>query len=560
MNRPLATSALALILAAGPALSDVTPAEVWDTLQDDMEQMGYSVEVGDRDEQGDVLSLSQIVMTMTDENDGRTTMTLPQVTLTDLGDGTVRSVIEGQMTLESRLVPVEGEAPVGFSMEMDMPGNETVTSGSPEGLRHDMRMPTVTLAGRVLDSETEVPVTATLTNLTAVQNVARAQDGSSTHTYEGRADTMEAELTASGPSLSEPGTDDAAEAPADAPATDAPTTDAPTADAPATDAPTTDAPATQAETAPVTPDADAAGTDRFATRLSLTDLAFEGEGSNPGGEVNFSNEPTAALEAGLGGQASFTMGETRLTFDASATRAEGPRNETQGALQAASGSLTFALGRDGMSYEGALSDMSTELTATDMPFPIAYGAAENRFSVTIPVLASEQAQPFAFRYVLDGLTLDDAIWQALDPEATLPRDPASLTIDLDGKTLLSENFLDTTAPSTDPNAPPPMLPRSLNIREIALDAVGASIDLTGALTFGEDPTAPTGSISGTFGGVNTLLDRLVAMGVVPQEQLMGPRMMMAMFARPVEGAEDQLETEIEFREGGAIFANGQQIQ
>ena len=41
---------------------------------------------------------------------------------------------------------------------------------------------------------------------------------------------------------------------------------------------------------------------------------------------------------------------------------------------------------------------------------------------------------------------------------------------------------------------------------------------------------------------------------------MGPRMMMAMFARPVEGNPDQLQTEIEFREGGAIFANGQQIQ
>ena len=551
MNRPLATSALALILAAGPALSDVTPAEVWDSLQADMERMGYTVEIGTRDAQGEVLSLSQIVMTMTDENGGRTTMTLPQVVLTDLGDGTVRSVIEGQMTLDSRVVPVEGEKPVGFSMEMDMPGNETVTSGSPEALRHDMSMPTVTLAGRVLDSESAVPMTATLTNVTGVQNVARAEDGSSTHTYEGRAEAMEAELTATGPALSEPTDGTGADAPADAPAAEAPATETPDAQAQA---------GTETETAPGTPGADPAATDRFATRLSLADLVFQGEGSTPAGQVNFADDPTAALEAGLDAQASVTLGETRITFDASAATAQGLRNDTQGSMQAASGTLDFALGRDGMSYEGAMSDLAAEFSATDMPFPVAYGATENRFSVTIPVLASEQAQPFAFRYVLDGLTLDDAIWQALDPEATLPRDPASLTIDLDGKTLLSQNVLDTTAPELDPNAPPPMLPRSLNIRAIALDAVGATIDLSGALTFGDDPTAPTGSISGTFGGVNTLLDRLVAMGVVPQDQLMGPRMMMAMFARPVEGAEDQLETEIEFREGGSIFANGQQIQ
>ena len=55
-------------------------------------------------------------------------------------------------------------------------------------------------------------------------------------------------------------------------------------------------------------------------------------------------------------------------------------------------------------------------------------------------------------------------------------------------------------------------------------------------------------------------DKLVAMGLVPQEQMMGMRMMMAMFAKPAEGNPDQLNSEIEFREGGQIFANGQQVK
>ena len=41
---------------------------------------------------------------------------------------------------------------------------------------------------------------------------------------------------------------------------------------------------------------------------------------------------------------------------------------------------------------------------------------------------------------------------------------------------------------------------------------------------------------------------------------MGLRMMLAMFTQTVEGDPDRLETQLEFREGGAIFANGQQVK
>ena len=90
--------------------------------------------------------------------------------------------------------------------------------------------------------------------------------------------------------------------------------------------------------------------------------------------------------------------------------------------------------------------------------------------------------------------------------------------------------------------------------------MGAKADITGALEFGDNPNEPVGTLNGTFEGVNGLMDKLVAMGLVPQEQMMGMRMMMAMFAKPAEGNPDQLTSEIEFREGGQIFANGQQVK
>jgi hypothetical protein len=54
------------------------------------------------------------------------------------------------------------------------------------------------------------------------------------------------------------------------------------------------------------------------------------------------------------------------------------------------------------------------------------------------------------------------------------------------------------------------------------------------------------------------LDTLVAMGFIPEDQVMGARMMLAMFAKPGE-TPDSLVSTIEFKDGG-LFANGQQLQ
>ncbi len=58
--------------------------------------------------------------------------------------------------------------------------------------------------------------------------------------------------------------------------------------------------------------------------------------------------------------------------------------------------------------------------------------------------------------------------------------------------------------------------------------------------------------------MNQLIDNLIAMGVLPDDQAMGFRMMLGMFTRPGAGG-DQVTSLIEFRDGG-IFANGQPLQ
>ncbi|TJZ92176.1 DUF2125 domain-containing protein [Paracoccus gahaiensis] len=538
MSRPLATSALALILGAGPLLADVTPNEVWQNLRDGYEQMGYQVQVGSEEGSGDQLSLSDVVLTAEDETASDMTLTIPRIDLAATGDGAVRSVVEGRMVLQMRDTLPEGEE-VGITLTLDAPGNQTLSSGSADEMQHSFVMPTLVLEGRTLDDSDEVPVTATLTNVEGTQTNATAADGSAAQTYLGSADMLEMQISATGPAA---GTDP----------------DMPSEDMPSDDA----APEAEGEaTAPT----DTAATDSFDATFRISDLTLEGEGTSPAGDLNFGNQPAAALEAGFSGAGRFAMGAIAGSFTSATTGGEGEDATASGEFAAASGALAVSMSAEGLTYEGSSTDMTTQLTSSGMPFPISYAAALNSFRLAMPVVASEEEQSFSLLYALEGLTLDDAIWQALDPEAALPRDPASLTIDLEGQTILSQNFMDpefADGSQTGPDGEPvmPYQPRSLSINDLSLDAIGASVQMSGDLTFGDDPSQPVGTVTGLFSGIDTLLDSLATMGVVPQDQLMAPRMMMAMFARPVEGNPDQLQTEIEFREGGSIFANGQQIQ
>jgi hypothetical protein len=54
------------------------------------------------------------------------------------------------------------------------------------------------------------------------------------------------------------------------------------------------------------------------------------------------------------------------------------------------------------------------------------------------------------------------------------------------------------------------------------------------------------------------MDNLVAMGLLPEEQVMGARMMLGLFTVPT--GDDQLTTTIEVNAEGQILANGQRLQ
>ena len=70
---------------------------------------------------------------------------------------------------------------------------------------------------------------------------------------------------------------------------------------------------------------------------------------------------------------------------------------------------------------------------------------------------------------------------------------------------------------------------------------------------------PSGTLNLMLTGGNALLDTLVNMGLVPEDQAMGARMMLGMFARPGDGP-DTLVSTIQVNEDGSVLANGQRIK
>jgi hypothetical protein len=107
---------------------------------------------------------------------------------------------------------------------------------------------------------------------------------------------------------------------------------------------------------------------------------------------------------------------------------------------------------------------------------------------------------------------------------------------------------------------------ALTLKELQVKIAGADLTGSGAFTFNNDDLetfdglpAPTGDINLKLVGGNGLLDNLIKMGMVPQDEAMGVRMMMGLFAVAGDG-EDTLTSKIEVKDDGSIFANGQRLK
>jgi len=219
-----------------------------------------------------------------------------------------------------------------------------------------------------------------------------------------------------------------------------------------------------------------------------------------------------------------------------------------------------------LSLDGGMFRLHSEMGALDytvtpdmsvMPLPpFNASIASGMMELQVPVAPSEDFRDVAVGLKFNGLTLGDTVWGMFDPDGKLPRDPANLELDLDARMQLNEDLSDA------PSAGSPMNVgevESVDLNSLLLSAAGALITAKGAVTMDNSGPVPmpNGAVDINVEGVQTLTQKLVDLGLIPQ-MYVGVVMGAIMgFSKPV--GDDAFTSKIEFKDG-SILANGQQIQ
>ncbi|HEY9039462.1 MAG TPA: DUF2125 domain-containing protein [Roseovarius sp.] len=496
------TAGAILCITAGTAIADVTPAQVWNDWKATMTGYGFAVTANETPAGSD-LKLSDIVLSMDAPEDGADTeVTFPELMLSDNGDGTVSITFPESMPLS---VSVEGPEPVSFDLIYTTADMDMTVSGDEAEMIYAYTAGSVGVAMENLVAEGE-PVDFGAASI-AMQDVT------------GRTVITAGDLRQSDQQIS---------------------------------------------SGPVTYEIAAIDPEDPASKLNMTgqidSIQMLSVVAIPEGMGM--TDMAAALAGGFAVDGSYAFGPGSSAFEITEEDAV-----TQGTSTSSGGTLSVNMNEDGVQYGGTSNDVAVEITSPDLPFPVAMAMKEAKFALDVPIAKKEEAQDFALTFVLGDLTVSDAIWALFDPQSKLPRDPATLALEMTGKARVMANLMDPAQmEAVEEGTQVPAELDALSLDRVLLRLAGAELTGEGDLTFDNTDKVsyggmpkPVGDIALKLTGANALLDKLVAMGLLPEEQVMGTRMMMSMFTVPGEG-EDTLTSKIEFNEEGQVLANGQRLK
>lgn len=490
------TSALAL--AAGPALADITPSEVWDDWQSLLARYGADLTFDRTSNDGDAISIIGLSAAIP-VADGASLWELGTLTFADNGDGTVTVEMDDELPFTLNVTGPDGEdGIVGFTVRQ--PDAKLIASGTPDNLRYDFDYPTVEMTDFIMEGPEvpdDVPVDFdfTLSALTGFVEFTGAD--ARTYDSETALDLLSLVMNFRGETPEE-------------------------------------------------------GSGAFS--LTMKDLTQTTRGSV--GNIAPNMSLAQLIEAGTTQIGSGTHGE--VTYDIIVDTSDG---SFQMAAAALSGEISGAMDKNGISYGGTTNDVTVSIGGSTIPLPpLTFRMAQSGGAFSMPLVPGDDPQPFALSFTMVGLEIDDMLWGMIDPAGALPRDPITLLVDTGGNVIVSQDF---TAPEFAESGTPgiPGSIEDLHVNALQLTIAGAELTGDGAFTFDNSTGIPTpaGVANLMLSGGNGLLDKLVGMGLVQEEQAMGARMMIGLFARP-GGGEDTLQSTIELKEDGSVLANGQRIR
>lgn len=500
-----ASTALVSTLAAVPAHA-VTPEDVWKSWQDLSTSYGQTLTTESVVQDGSDIVVTGLKVTQTDA-EATVESVIDELTFTDNGDGTVRVTMSDSFPL-TVTVPDESGSPVTIAVQLSQPGLEVVASGEADATKYDFSAPamTVTLDRIEGTDPVDLAAEATFANLAGSYLFAGPAD----------ARTLDSSFSADSMTVSVVGND-------------LPPSEADGAEAGPTDL-------------------------NFA--ITMTGLAGTSTGTilSPAMMADL----TAAMASGFASTVDFTSASTSYTMDVTEaggqTRISGTGGESN---------FSFAMGDGGFRYGGGSKDLEMTLNVPEIPIPdlkLSYGEAA--FNMALPIVETEEPRDFAFLTRLVDLKVSDEIWAIFDPAAVLPRDPATIIVDTKGKARVTADLSDPAALEGD--AAPGEI-HALDVTELRASVAGAELTGAGAFTFDNTDLAtfggmpaPTGKLDLRLVGGNALMEKLVSLGFLSAEDVMGANLMLSMFANPGPG-EDELSSTLEFKDKG-FYANGQRLQ
>lgn len=502
-----ALSALIFTLPATIAHADLTAADVWADWKDYMSSAGYQISATEASSGGrvTVTDMSMAIDVSDDNGEGTVGVVLDEVVFSENGDGSVSITLPETSAIEFAGTGEEGED-IKITVDYTQSAPTMTATGSEGEVTYDyaadalaMRLASVNIDGIVL-TEQIAKFVVTLDDVSYV-----------TRTAVGDLRSIAQEMSAA---------------------------------------------ALNYDVAFRDPE----GEGSFTLLGAMEGLSFDGSGDLPAGVDT--QDVNQMLDNGFAFEGTFAAagGSYDLSF-------EGPDGSGTVNSSSTGGELVVGIDPDGLTYGVEQTGVSVNMLLTELPLPISFSAATTSIDMQVPVQKSDETQDFALAVTLQEFAMSDMIWGLFDPAGQLPRDPATLVVDLSGKAKLLFDFLDPAQAAVleQADAAPGEL-NALTLNKLELDAVGARLTGEGDFTFDNgDLTTfdgmprPLGGMDLTLVGGNGLIDKLVGMGLLPEEQAMGARMMMGLFAVPGEG-EDTLNSRIEVNEQGHVLANGQRLR
>lgn len=301
------------------------------------------------------------------------------------------------------------------------------------------------------------------------------------------------------------------------------------------------------------------GGDSAKITASYKDVTGSGTTAMPKGAED--NSDYAALMAqGMLSEAQMTHGGGNVSFEIQDGQNIG------GTLASASGTMNMRLSQDGMIYDMGSKDVALSVNGP-LPFPVKAGMEQSGFSMIVPTKVDAGPQDAKLALTLGGFTMDDLLWSLVDGGNVLPRDPATIALDLSAKVTPFLNLFDAKDMERLENED--AMPGELNevtLTNLLVEAAGAKVMGKGAFVFDNSDLEtfdglprPQGQVELKAEGVNGLLDNLVSMGLLQASDVGGVRLMMAMFTQAGETA-DSLTSTLEVNDKGHVLANGQRLQ